>query len=119
MKKLLNRVVMTAMFYGVIACTNSKAPVVEQSEPAGKENELNTEYVEDDTIDVVVRGTSSASGSATFTKTKNRCTHSACHCPGYWGYKHLNGTYEGKCSNWDGNGYHCGHSPSHHGLRNF
>lgn len=50
-----------------------------------------------------------------FVKTKNGC--SKCGCKGYWGYKHLNNTYEGNCSNSDGNGYTCNHGPEKHGLR--
>lgn len=50
-----------------------------------------------------------------FVKTKNKC--SKCGCSGYWGYKHGNGTYEGKCSNSDGHGHTCGHGPEKHGLR--
>lgn len=50
-----------------------------------------------------------------FVKTKNKC--SKCSCSGYWGYKHLNGTYEGACSNRDRHGYMCGHGPEKHGLR--
>lgn len=53
----------------------------------------------------------------TFVKTKNRCQK--CSCSGYWGYKHLNGTYEGSCSNSDGHGHTCGHSPEKHGLRSW
>ena len=52
-----------------------------------------------------------------FVKTKNRCTKSNCSCTGYWGYKHLNGTYEGNCSNTDGHGHTCGHGPEKHGLK--
>lgn len=52
----------------------------------------------------------------TFVKTKNKC--SKCDgCSGYWGYKHGNGTYEGRCSNTDGHGHTCGHGPGKHGLR--
>lgn len=55
----------------------------------------------------------------TFVKTNARCGHSNCSCSGYWGFKHTNGTYEGSCSNSDGWGHTCGHSPSSHGLRNW
>lgn len=55
------------------------------------------------------------SNDKVFVKTKNRCTK--CSCTGYWGYKHLNGTYEGSCSNTDGHGHTCGHGPEKHGLR--
>lgn len=52
-----------------------------------------------------------------FTKTKNKCTK--CSCKGYWGIKHYNGTYEGRCSNSDSHGHSCGHDPQHHGLRKY
>lgn len=51
----------------------------------------------------------------TFVKTRNGC--SKCDCSGYWGYKHGNGTYEGRCSNSDGHGHTCGHGPEKHGLK--
>lgn len=53
----------------------------------------------------------------TFVKTKNRCQSSICSCSGYWGYRHGNNTYEGRCSNMDGHGHTCGHGPEKHGLR--
>ncbi len=53
----------------------------------------------------------------TFVKTKNKCQKSNCNCSGYWGYKHGNGTYEGKCQNSDGHGHTCGHGPEKHGLK--
>lgn len=40
-----------------------------------------------------------------------------CSCPGYKGYKHSNGTYEGACQRKLWHGKTCGHSPSDHGLR--
>lgn len=52
----------------------------------------------------------------TFVKTRNKCSKCS-GCSGYWGYKHGNGTYEGNCSNYDGNGHICGHGPEKHGLR--
>ncbi len=52
----------------------------------------------------------------TFVKTKNKCSKCS-GCSGYWGYKHGNGTYEGSCSNTDGHGHTCGHSPEKHGLK--
>lgn len=52
-----------------------------------------------------------------FVKTKNKCTKSNCSCSGYWGYMHLNGTYEGNCLNTDGHGHRCGHGPEKHGLK--
>lgn len=52
-----------------------------------------------------------------FVKTKSKCEKSNCSCSGYWGYKHNNGTYEGSCSNSDGHGHTCGHSPQNHGLK--
>lgn len=55
--------------------------------------------------------------SKTFVKTSNACDD--CSCKGYWGYRHSNGTYEGKCSNTDRWGHKCGHSPEHHGLRSW
>lgn len=51
----------------------------------------------------------------TFVKTRNGC--SKCDCSGYWGYKHGNGTYEGRCSNSDEHGHNCGHVFEKHGLR--
>lgn len=54
-------------------------------------------------------------GSTSFKKTSYRCDK--CSCKGYWGYKHGNGTYEGKCSNRDAGGHTCRHSPQQHGLR--
>lgn len=59
--------------------------------------------------------TTVTSNTKKFVKTKNRC--SKCSCSGYWGYKHLNGTYEGACSNSDGHGHTCGHGPEKHGLK--
>lgn len=53
---------------------------------------------------------------STFEKTKAKCSKCS-RCSGYWGYKHLNGTYEGDCRNSDGHGHTCGHSPQCHGLR--
>ena len=53
----------------------------------------------------------------TFVKTNARCRRGNCQCSGYWGIKHYNGTYEGSCRNSDGFGHTCGHSPQHHGLR--
>ncbi len=50
-----------------------------------------------------------------FEKTHNKC--STCSCTGYWGYKHQNGAYEGKCSNKDSHGHTCGHGPEKHGLK--
>lgn len=65
--------------------------------------------------------TESASNSGdrfhTFVKTNARCDK--CSCSGYWGYRHGNGTYEGACSNTDGSGHTCRHSPEHHGLRSW
>ncbi|MGI6219274.1 MAG: hypothetical protein ACOYJE_05365 [Bacteroidaceae bacterium] len=62
--------------------------------------------------------TSSADNSnKKFVKTTNKCQKSNCSCSGYWGYKHLNGTYEGNCSNSDGHGHTCGHGPEKHGLK--
>ncbi len=58
-----------------------------------------------------------AGSSRKFEKTKNKCTNSNCQCSGYWGYKHLNGTYEGSCANSDGFGHTCKHGPEKHGLR--
>lgn len=46
--------------------------------------------------------------------TKKGC--SRCDCDGYIGIEHLNGTYEGNCSNSDGHGHTCRHSPKNHGL---
>ena len=65
----------------------------------------------------VVSASPSFQGSTTsFVKTNAKCK--ACSgCSGYWGIKHLNGTYEGACSNSDGWGHKCGHSPEKHGLR--
>ncbi|MDE6271582.1 MAG: hypothetical protein K2M31_01065 [Muribaculaceae bacterium] len=59
----------------------------------------------------------SSYNNVTFVKTHARCGKSNCSCSGYWGYKHQNGTYEGACSNTDGHGHTCGHSPQSHGLR--
>ena len=53
--------------------------------------------------------------SKKFVKTKNKCTK--CSCSGYWGYKHLNGRYEGNCSITDKWGHKCGHGPEKHGLK--
>lgn len=56
-----------------------------------------------------------------FKKTSNKCR--TCKggngCSGYWGIYHTNGTYEGRCSNSDGWGHTCGHSPEHHGLKSW
>lgn len=60
-----------------------------------------------------------ASDYKTFVKTKIRCQKDNCSCSGYWGYEHLNGTYEGSCSNSDGHGHPCGHSPKQHGLKSW
>lgn len=57
------------------------------------------------------------SPSRTFVRTNARCGR--CGCSGYHGYKHLNGTFEGACSNSDGHGHTCRHSPEHHGLRSW
>lgn len=58
-----------------------------------------------------------ATQSPKFVKTNARCNK--CGCSGYRGYKHMNGTFEGACSNGDGHGHTCGHSPEHHGLRSW
>lgn len=55
----------------------------------------------------------------TFVKTNYKCKHNSCDCSGYWGYKHGNGTYEGKCQNSDGWGHTCNHSPEDHGLKSW
>ena len=55
--------------------------------------------------------------TTTFKKTNAQCDE--CSCSGYWGTKHDAGTYEGACSNTDQFGHSCGHSPSHHGLREY
>ena len=55
----------------------------------------------------------------TFVKTNYKCKHNSCDCSGYWGYKHSNGTYEGKCQNSDGWGHTCNHSPEDHGLKSW
>ena len=61
--------------------------------------------------------TASSSSNKKFVKTSYKCQKSNCDCSGYWGYKHLNGTYEGNCSNSDGHGHTCGHGPEKHGLK--
>lgn len=61
--------------------------------------------------------TTLTSTSKKFVKTKSSCNNSNCSCPGYWGYLHENGHYEGACSNKDGHGHTCGHSPEKHGLK--
>lgn len=65
----------------------------------------------------VVSASPSFQGSTTsFVKTNAKCK-TCSGCSGYWGIKHLNGTYEGACSNSDGWGHRCGHGPEKHGLR--
>lgn len=84
------------------------------------DNKKDADTLDVDTSEVVTRGAVSTEAyGGSFTKTRNRCTHSACHCSGFWGYKHLNGTFEGRCSNSDGNGHTCGHTANYHGLRNY
>ena len=52
-----------------------------------------------------------------FVKTNAKCDE--CSCSGYWGIKHDSGAYEGDCQNTDQWGHRCGHSPSHHGLKQY
>lgn len=52
-----------------------------------------------------------------FVKTNVKCDE--CSCSGYWGIKHDSGAYEGDCQNTDQWGHRCGHSPSHHGLKQY
>ena len=71
----------------------------------------------DDTYEYAPYNPSFQGNSRTFVKTSYRCED--CSCDGYYGYKHQNGTYEGKCSNTDKWGHTCGHSPEDHGLRSW
>ena len=68
-------------------------------------------------LDASSLGVQMVSSSPSFVKTKAKCDK--CSCSGYWGMKHANGTYEGNCRNTDQWGHKCGHSPSHHGLREY
>lgn len=52
-----------------------------------------------------------------FVKTNAMCNE--CSCSGYWGIKHDSGAYEGDCQNTDQWGHRCGHSPKHHGLKQY
>lgn len=52
-----------------------------------------------------------------FVKTKHACGD--CSCDGYWGIKHSNRTYEGKCQNTDEWGHTCNDTPEAHGLRSW
>lgn len=52
-----------------------------------------------------------------FVKTNAPCDE--CSCSGYWGIKHDSGAYEGDCQNTDQWGHRCGHSPRHHGLKQY
>ena len=120
MKNLYISIMVIAMACGFTACSNSKGPATNDADSTsvGIEEVKDTSEIED--FGAASRGISSNSSyGGTFTKTKSRCSHSACHCRGYWGYKHLNGTFEGNCSNSDGNGYTCGHGPKYHGLRQY
>lgn len=49
-------------------------------------------------------------------RTKNKCSHSGCHCSGFVGELSPAGIYKGSCQNTDGWGHTCGHSPREHGL---
>ena len=77
---------------------------------AETEAEPNTDSITDSDYESEMQ-----SSTVKFVKTGYRCKK--CSCSGYWGYKHLNGTYEGNCMNTDKYGHRCGHSPQHHGLR--
>lgn len=44
------------------------------------------------------------------------CKHSGCYCSEYHGKQTSTGQYKGKCTNTNGWGHTCGHSPEEHGL---
>lgn len=67
----------------------------------------------------VSSGSNVSFGSSTTRIVQTTASCDACDCSGYKGIKHDAGTYEGDCSHSDGWGHSCGHSPSHHGLRQY
>lgn len=64
-------------------------------------------------------GSNISFGSRSTSVVQTNAACDACSCSGYKGIKHDAGTYEGDCSHSDGWGHRCGHSPSHHGLRQY
>lgn len=52
-------------------------------------------------------------------KISTTATCDECSCSGYMGIKHNSGAYEGNCCNTDQGGHRCGHSPRHHGLKQY
>ena len=130
MKKMTYYCLAIAALGYLVACSGSKKADTDKNQVevnvdvntkmSDDSNESNISYQEDelDTFEVATRGSSTAYGG-TFTKTNNKCKHSLCQCSGYWGYKHQNGTFEGNCSNSDGFGHTCRHSPQDHGLKKY